>query len=206
MWWARVCVDSCDRLYDIYGRMYLFSVDFHHLKFEMDDQDEWENLYVVDAYHAGNVSAWWSSQRLTDWGHAQFTRFLVSDVCCRRRQRLTNGQNHSCDPNCKIFACYIDDADVDKPLLAVFATRDVEPWEELSFSYHGDIDVSMVYRGKMWPYWHGLRKSEKKLSRQRRLGKSWCVNMQCMHSVGVRRITVLGDCLVERWDSQCNYC
>ena len=55
--WSCVCVDSCDRLYDMYGRTYLFSVDFHHLKFEMDDQDEWENLYVVDAYHAGNVSA-----------------------------------------------------------------------------------------------------------------------------------------------------
>jgi histone-lysine N-methyltransferase SUV39H len=54
------------------------------------------------------------------------------------------GQNHSCDPNCKIFACYIDDADIDKPLLAVFTTRDVEPWEELCFSYYGDIDVSEV--------------------------------------------------------------
>lgn len=54
------------------------------------------------------------------------------------------GQNHSCDPNCKIFACYIDDADINKPLLAVFTTRDVEPWEELCFSYYGDIDVSGV--------------------------------------------------------------
>lgn len=53
-------------------------------------------------------------------------------------------QNHSCDPNCKILACYIDDADVNKPLLAVFTTRDVEPWEELCFSYYGDIDVSGV--------------------------------------------------------------
>lgn len=52
------------------------------------------------------------------------------------------GQNHSCDPNCKIIACHIDDADVDKPLLAVFTTQEVEPWEELCFSYYGDIDVS----------------------------------------------------------------
>ncbi|KAH0832246.1 hypothetical protein J3R83DRAFT_13220 [Lanmaoa asiatica] len=90
------------KYYDMYGRTYLFSVDFHHLKQGIADPDDWENLYVVDAYHSGN--------------------------------------NHSCDPNCKIFACYIDDADVDKPLLAVFTTREVEPWEELCFSYYGDID------------------------------------------------------------------
>ncbi|KAG9315523.1 hypothetical protein JVU11DRAFT_3139 [Chiua virens] len=99
--------DERGRYYDLYGRTYLFSIDFHHLKFDEENGDDWENLYVVDAYHAGN-----------------FTRFL----------------NHSCDPNCKIFACYIDDADVDKPLLAVFTIRDVEPWEELCFSYYGDID------------------------------------------------------------------
>ncbi|KAN0087812.1 histone-lysine N-methyltransferase [Tylopilus felleus] len=95
------------RYYDLYGRTYLFSIDFHHLKLGMEDPDDWENLYVVDAYHAGN-----------------FTRFL----------------NHSCDPNCKILACYIGDADINKPLLAVFTTRDVEPWEELCFSYYGDIE------------------------------------------------------------------
>ena len=55
--WTCVCVDSCGKLYDVYGRTYPFSVDFHHLKFEMDDQDKWVNLYAVDAYHAGNVSA-----------------------------------------------------------------------------------------------------------------------------------------------------
>lgn len=46
-----------DRYYDMYGRTYLFSVDFHHLKLDMENPDDWENLYVVDAYHAGNVSA-----------------------------------------------------------------------------------------------------------------------------------------------------
>ncbi|KAF9220528.1 SET domain-containing protein [Gyrodon lividus] len=96
------------RYYDIYGRTYLFSVDFHHLKTGMQDPDDWDNIYVVDAYHAGN-----------------FTRFL----------------NHSCDPNCSIYACYINEADVEKPLLVVFTTRDVDPWEELCFSYYGDIEV-----------------------------------------------------------------
>ena len=41
----------------MYGRTYLFSVDFHHLKLEMGDQDEWEDMCVVDACHAGSVSA-----------------------------------------------------------------------------------------------------------------------------------------------------
>lgn len=49
--------DGSDRYYDLYGRTYLFSVDFHHLKLGLEDPDDWENLYVVDAYHAGNVSA-----------------------------------------------------------------------------------------------------------------------------------------------------
>lgn len=51
-----VCVLTPDRYYDLYGRTYLFSVDFHHLKFDMQNPDDWDNAYVVDAYHAGNVS------------------------------------------------------------------------------------------------------------------------------------------------------
>lgn len=45
------------RHYDLCGRTYLFSIDFHHLKIDMEDPEEFDNLYVVDAYHAGNVSA-----------------------------------------------------------------------------------------------------------------------------------------------------
>jgi histone-lysine N-methyltransferase SUV39H len=54
-------------------------------------------------------------------------------------------QNHSCDPNCAISASYINEANLDKPLLALFTRRDVLPWEELSFSYTGydsDEEVS----------------------------------------------------------------
>lgn len=95
-------------LYNVFGRTYLFSIDFHHLKLGLKNENDYENLYAVDAYHAGN-----------------FTRFL----------------NHSCDPNCEITACYINDADINKPLLAVFTIRDVEPWEELCFSYYGDTEA-----------------------------------------------------------------
>ena len=50
-------------------------------------------------------------------------------------------KNHSCDPNCTLNACYVNDANIDKPLLAVFTERDVEPYEELCFSYSGPPDA-----------------------------------------------------------------
>ena len=103
------------------------------------------------------------------------------------------GQNHSCDPNCKIFACYIDDADVDKPLLTVFTTREVEPWEELCFSYYGDIDVSAD--AVRWPCAdRGIRRSGRRLKRRGRAGRTWAVSTRCMRSAGVRQITVSDDC------------
>jgi histone-lysine N-methyltransferase SUV39H len=53
-------------------------------------------------------------------------------------------QNHSCDPNCEIQACYINEANIDKPMLTIFTVREVEPLEELSFSYMGQIDHDAV--------------------------------------------------------------
>ncbi|KAJ8590675.1 SET domain-containing protein [Rhizopogon salebrosus TDB-379] len=54
------------------------------------------------------------------------------------------GNNHSCDPNCEIQACYINEANIDKPMLTIFTVREVEPLEELSFSYMGQIDHDAV--------------------------------------------------------------
>ncbi|KAI0823450.1 SET domain-containing protein [Trametes gibbosa] len=85
------------RLYNKFGRTYLFDLDFWHL-----NNGTGEVKYCVDAYHAGN--------------------------------------NHSCDPNCIIVACYINEANLDKPLLTIFTCRDVEPYEELCFSYLGQLD------------------------------------------------------------------
>ena len=69
----------------------------------------------------------------------QFTRYLVRSYYTSRgtRSLICLLQNHSCDPNCSLNACYINEANVDKPLLAVFTRRDVEPGEELCFSYSG---------------------------------------------------------------------
>jgi hypothetical protein len=101
--------------------------------------------YSVDAYHAGNV-------RLLDDCSFTFWRFFfsspvflqvyfISNLCTELTSLL---QNHSCDPNCEINPCYINEANIDKPLLTVFTKRDVEPSEELSFSYMGCIDDDMV--------------------------------------------------------------
>lgn len=49
-------------------------------------------------------------------------------------------QNHSCDPNCVIVAAYINEANLDKPLLTIFTQKDVEADEELCFSYFGEPD------------------------------------------------------------------
>ncbi|CDO69199.1 hypothetical protein BN946_scf185042.g101 [Trametes cinnabarina] len=56
---------------------------------------------------------------------------------------FTRYLNHSCEPNCVINACYINEANLDKPLLAIFTCRDVEPYEELCFSYYGQSDDDM---------------------------------------------------------------
>lgn len=42
-----------DSKYNVFGRTYLFNIDGYHL--QQEDPD-WEPIYVVDAYHAGNVS------------------------------------------------------------------------------------------------------------------------------------------------------
>lgn len=36
--------------------------------------------------------------------------------------------------------CYVTEGNIEKPLLAVFARREIEPGEELCFSYSGDVD------------------------------------------------------------------
>jgi len=46
-------------------------------------------------------------------------------------------QNHSCTPNCRLYPCYINEGNVQKPLLVVFSIRDIDPDEEICFNYQG---------------------------------------------------------------------
>ncbi|PPQ83176.1 hypothetical protein CVT24_002431, partial [Panaeolus cyanescens] len=65
----------------------------------------------------------WKSELAVDAYHVgNFTRFL----------------NHSCNPNSRLYPCYTNEGNINKPLLAIFAIRDIEPKEEICFSYSGD--------------------------------------------------------------------
>ncbi|KAF8066886.1 hypothetical protein FPV67DRAFT_1416749 [Lyophyllum atratum] len=77
-------------------------------------------LFDLDCYHLKEDNPEWEIQYTVDAYHA--------------------GNNHSCDPNCLLVPCYINESDIQKPLLVVFAKRDIEPLEELCFSYYGDKD------------------------------------------------------------------
>jgi len=48
-------------MYNKFGRTYLFQLDSYHLRPTEStvgtDDDEWQTKYVIDAYHAGNVSS-----------------------------------------------------------------------------------------------------------------------------------------------------
>ncbi|KAI0000464.1 hypothetical protein BJV77DRAFT_939222 [Russula vinacea] len=111
--------------YNKFGRTYLFQLDFYHLRLnESNDGD--------------NDDDEWQTKYVMDAYHAgNFTRFL----------------NHSCDPNCAMNACYTNEANLDKPLLALFTRREVQPWEELSFSYTGydsDEEVDAAARDAVY--------------------------------------------------------
>ncbi|ESK91613.1 set domain-containing protein [Moniliophthora roreri MCA 2997] len=78
-------------------------------------------LFDLNMYYLDN-----DCKYTIDAYHAgNFTRFL----------------NHSCDPNAMLSFVYIDEADIYKPLLCIFARRDIAPNEEITFSYAGDPDV-----------------------------------------------------------------
>ncbi|PPQ95411.1 hypothetical protein CVT26_008257 [Gymnopilus dilepis] len=78
-------------------------------------------LYDIDFHHLGLQGG--QSLYTVDAFHAgNFTRFL----------------NHSCDPNTETYACYINEGDIQKPLLVMFSARDIEAGEEICFSYFGN--------------------------------------------------------------------
>lgn len=48
-------------------------------------------------------------------------------------------QNHSCEANCRVKACYTDEGNLAKLLVAIFANEDINPNDELTLSYFGGI-------------------------------------------------------------------
>ena len=54
-----MCFLICSSKYNKFGRTYLFDIDFYYLRLMEDGtrNDEWQTKYLIDAYHAGNVSS-----------------------------------------------------------------------------------------------------------------------------------------------------
>jgi len=79
-------------------------------------------LLDIDFYHIKQLIKDLDTQYVVDAYHAgNFTRFL----------------NNSCDPNCRVHPCYINESDLLKPLLTLFARKDIAVGEEICFSYSG---------------------------------------------------------------------
>ncbi|TEB27917.1 SET domain-containing protein [Coprinellus micaceus] len=85
--------------------------------------EKWGRTYLfdIDFYYLERLEKKEPVYTVDAYHAGNFTRFL----------------NHSCDPNAKLYACYINESYIAKPLLVVFSLRDIEPHEEICFSYTG---------------------------------------------------------------------
>ncbi|PBK71342.1 SET domain-containing protein [Armillaria solidipes] len=91
--------------------------------------DKWGRTYLfdLDFNHIEGIDD--AHKYSVDAYHAgNFTRYL----------------NHSCSPNCTLAACYINEANLHKPLLAIFTCTDVLAGEELTFSYCGAVTEKTI--------------------------------------------------------------
>lgn len=92
-------------------------------------------------------------------------------------------QNHSCLPNCLYAACYINETDKDKPLIAIFARIDIAAGEEVTICYRGNVDdtiiapVEKVRRGSSPLSPTGLTRRCAEESRRGRRGYLWCLSV-----------------------------
>ncbi|SJL04599.1 uncharacterized protein ARMOST_07967 [Armillaria ostoyae] len=77
-------------------------------------------LFDLDFYHLQDVNP---SYMIDGERMGNFARYM----------------NHSCEANCCVEACYIDEGNLAKPLVAIFANEDINPNEELTLSYFGGI-------------------------------------------------------------------
>ncbi|KZT55053.1 SET domain-containing protein [Calocera cornea HHB12733] len=87
-------------------------------------------LFDVDFYHIKHdangvlVDDGKGHHSIDAYHYGNFTRFL----------------NHSCSPNLTMHAAYINEVDVQKPLLVMYSSRKIDAGEELCFSYRGTDD------------------------------------------------------------------
>ncbi|KAJ8082486.1 hypothetical protein PM082_008341 [Marasmius tenuissimus] len=105
------------KYYNKFGRTYLFDCDLFYMK-------EPHGLLPVKDFDKKKKEGAGCRYTIDAYHAGNFTRFL----------------NHSCDPNSDLAYVYIDEDDLWKPLLCLFARRDIAIGEELTFSYSGPPD------------------------------------------------------------------
>ncbi|KAJ6607552.1 hypothetical protein B0H10DRAFT_1646080, partial [Mycena sp. CBHHK59/15] len=99
--------DVCEARHSRDAKCYLFDIDF---KFACDSKVK----YVLDQTDRGNVSGTGNLEQQEAEG--PYT-------------------NHSCKPNCTVQGLYVNNADMEKPTLVLFASKDISAGEELCISY-----------------------------------------------------------------------
>ncbi|KAK1220121.1 hypothetical protein PQX77_017160 [Marasmius sp. AFHP31] len=105
------------KYYNKFGRTYLFDCDLFYM-------EEPRGLLPVKDFDKKKKEGAGCRYTIDAYHAGNFTRFL----------------NHSCDPNSDLAYVYIDEDDLWKPLLCLFARRDIAIGEELTFSYNGPPD------------------------------------------------------------------
>lgn len=78
--------------------------------------------------------------------------------------------NHSCDPNCGVWAVWINCLDLDLPKICLFALRRIEAGEELNFDYINENENSSDKKSPL----KLTENSENKLSMECRCGTEKC--------------------------------
>jgi histone-lysine N-methyltransferase SUV39H len=118
--------DEADRRGVVYnnksGRTYLFDLDSYHLKYVTADGELQNKAERETTDEREKVEEWCSTYSIDAFHAGNFTRYV----------------NHSCQPNCELWSVYLNNPNLNLPLLVFFTIRDIHPREELTFDYSGD--------------------------------------------------------------------
>ncbi|KAL7276617.1 hypothetical protein RUND412_000383 [Rhizina undulata] len=113
----------------------------------LGDRDGLSYLFDLDKFENAE------DNQLDDYGEPLKVRYTIDAQYCGGVSRFLN---HSCDPNLDIYTVGWERRDFSVYNLALFAVRDIPPYEELSFSY-----VNQHYEGN----------NDKEDTKKRRNGK-----------------------------------
>ncbi|KAE9407082.1 SET domain-containing protein [Gymnopus androsaceus JB14] len=123
--------------YDEFGRTYLFDIDWWYITAEVEAKEAKEKK---DAAQMAAENGPEPTSDLTLCNTGEKRRPSKYTVDAYHAGNFTRFLNHSCDPNAALTPVYIDEADIERPLLTIFSKREIKMNEEITFSYSGDPD------------------------------------------------------------------